>query len=418
MATGSVDGPVGRALWERADQVLPGGGIYMTRSADFAGRGVVPGFIESADGCHVTDVDGRRYIDFVCANGPNLLGYLHPEVEAAARDQAHRCTSATLFPPSLVEVVEALLERRKGFAWGVVAKNGSDVVTLAARVARQATGARKLITFEQAYHGSDAELSPLAPAGVPPDRHDDVVRVAWNDADRLASLVGEIGSEIAAILVNPLDQNPLQPTQRAHPEFISAIRQVREQTGCRLIIDDVRHGFRLHPQGSEVEMGLAPDLICLGKALGNGYSISAVLGVEEVRPAAREIMFTATAMFETPPMAAAMATLEIYDRDNVFATINRAGERLRDGFHRAAKTTGHEIVYSGPATMPTFLFADDPRHRRLFAFAEKSAHLGAIFHPTVNWFISAAHTDAAIDEAIEIAHEAMASLEETTDDTH
>lgn len=92
MIDNPIDGPKGRALWERADQVLPGGGIYLSRSADLAGRGVIPGFMASAKGCRVTDVDGRSYIDFLCANGPNLLGYLQPEVEEAALSQTKPAT--------------------------------------------------------------------------------------------------------------------------------------------------------------------------------------------------------------------------------------------------------------------------------------------------------------------------------------
>ena len=89
-----VDGPQGRLLWSRADRVLPGGQMYLSRSAEMVGRrGVLPGFIGSASGCRVTDVDGRSYVDFMGANGPNLLGYLHPEVEAAAQQQARTATS-------------------------------------------------------------------------------------------------------------------------------------------------------------------------------------------------------------------------------------------------------------------------------------------------------------------------------------
>ena len=131
-----MDRPNGRDLWSRADAVLPGGGAYFTRSADMAGRGVLPGFIAAAQGCTVTDVDGRSYVDWVCANGPNLLGYRHPEVEAAVADELTRALTASLLPPALVEVVERLVARFPPMAWGVVAKNGSEVVALAARVAR------------------------------------------------------------------------------------------------------------------------------------------------------------------------------------------------------------------------------------------------------------------------------------------
>ncbi|MDH4169962.1 MAG: hypothetical protein OEW42_10260 [Acidimicrobiia bacterium] len=148
-------------------------------------------------------------------------------------------------------------------------------------------------------------------------------------------------------------------------------------------------------------------IIALGKGLGNGYSISALLGSEELRTAARANLFTSTYMFETPPMRAAIATLTVYDRDGAFAALTSAGERLRDGLLEAAVATGHAINYSGPVAVPMMRFENDPGAIRQAAFARHAADLGAIFHPVLNWFLSAAHTDADIDEAIGIATEAF-----------
>ena len=96
-----ADGPIGQALWQRADKSLPGGLVYMSRSARFAGEGVMPGFISSAQGCRITDVDGREYIDFLCGNGPNLLGYRHPEVDEVAAAQAHRADLTSFYPETV-----------------------------------------------------------------------------------------------------------------------------------------------------------------------------------------------------------------------------------------------------------------------------------------------------------------------------
>jgi glutamate-1-semialdehyde 2,1-aminomutase len=408
----SIDGPEGRSLWARADRVLPGGMVYRSRSADMAGRGILPGFIASADGCRVTDVDGRGYIDFMGANGPNLLGYRHPEVEAAARDQASQATSASMFPPAMVDIVEALVDRYDDMAWGMVAKTGSETLSLAARIARQDTQRAHLIAFTAAYHGSDAELALIPPAGQLSDLTANVHRIAWNDADGLRELAARQGNDVAAMLLNPLDQRSRAPTVEASEAFVAAITEVQQQYGIRLVFDDVRHGFRLHPQGSERLLGVHPDLICLGKALGNGYSISAIVGREDLRQAASRIMFTSTYVFEAPPMCAALATLTVYERDDVFAHISRVGQRLKEGILAAAEKAGHRISMTGPVTMPTLLFEDDPEFTRLLSFASHSAHLGAIFHPAVNWNLSLAHQDADIDEAISIAEEAFRSTEQ------
>ena len=404
-----VDGARGQALWDRADKALPGGGIYLSRSADFAGRGVLPGFIAAAEGCRITDADGRRYIDFLGSNGPNILGYRHPEVEAAVRRQADVLTSASLFPPSLVEVVERILAKFTGFSWGLVSKNGSEVVSLGARVARQHTGRRGLITFARAYHGSEPELATSPQPGPLTELTSDVARVAWNDPQALIDLVKAHNSKFAAILLNPLDQNPRLPTAQASTDFVAAIEQVREQHGVLVVFDDVRHGFRLHPDGSHRLLGLEPDLSALGKALGNGHAISALVGRETVRRAARKIFYTSTYMFEAPPMAAAMAVLDIYDRDEVFSHITRMGERLRAGIALAASAQGHRISQTGPVTMPTLLFDGDQDGTRQRIFAREAAGRGAIFHPGLNWNLSAAHRATDIDEAIEIAAAAFAA---------
>ncbi|MBI2704359.1 MAG: aminotransferase class III-fold pyridoxal phosphate-dependent enzyme [Actinobacteria bacterium] len=407
MSDDTIDGARGQALWARADRVLPGGGVYLSRSADAAGRGTLPGFIVGAEGCRVTDADGRSYLDFLCANGPNLLGYCHPEIEDAARRQAALMTSASLFPEALVDVVEMLVDRFDGMDWGLVSKNGSEVVALGIRVARQARQRSLVIGFTKAYHGNDPELAFAPAPGVATERTRDVLRVPWNDASALLDLAQECGDRVAAIALNPVDQNAFEPTNSANPDFIAAIEQVRDAYGVLLLLDDVRHGFRMHPLGSHQVLGIKPDLLALGKALGNGYSISALLGTEDLRDAARANLYTSTYMFETPPMRAAIATVEVYDRDDALGTLTAAGTRLREGLLAAAEATGHAISYTGPVAAPMMRFVDDPGADRQRSFARHAADRGALFHPVLNWFLSAAHVDSDIDEAIAIAAEAF-----------
>lgn len=395
-----VDGPIGADLWNRADKALPGGGVYFTRSADMSGRGVLPGFIATNDGCRVTDVDGREYIDFLGANGPNILGYRHPEVEAAADDMRSRITTASLFPPSLVEVVERLLQIWSTMGWGLVAKSGSEVVTLGGRVARQHTQRPLVVAFEHSYHGNDPELANGPPPGPLAALTGDVNRVPWNGAQELLDCFEAHGNDIAGIILNPLDQRPLVRTTEPSAEFLAAIEQVRQKWGALVVLDDVRHGFRLHPSGSHRRLGIEPDLIALGKALGNGHSISALLGTEELRSAARKIMFTSTYMFEAPPMAAAIATLDVYERDDVYAHISAMGDRLSAGIAQAAADAGHRVEVSGPPTMPTLLFDNDPKSLRVRAFSRAAAGEGVIFHPFLNWNLSGAHTAPDIDASI------------------
>lgn len=405
----AVDGPEGLALWARAERVLPGGGVYLSRSGRFAGEGVLPGFVCDAMGCRVVDADGRKYIDFICANGPNLLGYGHPAVQEAFLKQAQKPASMNFFSPGMVELAERLVERHSGQDWAVLAKTGSEVVTLACRVARKATGRSLIVAFNQAYHGSDAELSPWPPPGVPSTRLDDIVRLPWNDAPALEEFCRDHSGEIAGVLFNALDQNSFQPTRFAEPAFVRAIIDAGQKTGAALILDDVRQGFRMDPRGSHRALGVDPDLLCLGKGLGNGYSVSALLGREALRAGARGIMFTSSLHFEQPPMQAAMATLDAYDREGAFDAMNRAGLRLREGLLAAASATGHVIQSSGPPSMPTVLFEDDPDHSRGIRFSREAARRGVLIHPGLNGFLCAAHDDESIDEALVAVEAALAA---------
>jgi glutamate-1-semialdehyde 2,1-aminomutase len=410
-----VDGPNGKTLWARADRALPGGGIYFSRSARFAGAGVQPGFIASADGCRVTDVDGRSYIDFLCGNGPILLGYQHPEVEDAFRRQAEIADSATYFPPALVEFAERLVDRTSGMSWAAGAKNGSDVVGLAMRVARAAKGRETIIAFDRAYHGFVPELA-LGPAGIPKAGQTHVIRVPWNNVEAFEQAVVEQTDDLAAILLNPVDQYPACDTETASSELIAAIHSARSRTGAAIILDDVRTGLRLHPFGSHLALGLEPDLLCLGKPIANGHAVSALIGTEALREGARKVGFTATFCFAAASLKASIATLDIYDREDGFEKICHAGERLRSGLQMAATKYSHRVRQTGPVSMPTLLFEDDPKLETGRRFSREAALRGALFHPNLNWFLNTAHDDAAIDEAIEIATEAF-RMTPTTDPT-
>ena len=406
--TNTIDGPKGRALWRRYDKVIPGGGVYSTRSARFAGEGVLPGFVADAEGAYITDVDGRKYIDFNCGNGPNLLGYRHPGVDQAAAEQAARVDLAAFFPEIMPLYAEALLAHFADFDWVVFGKNGSDTTNLALRVMRVSTGRPLVVLFEAAYHGYGPALA-RAPDPVPGAAPQQVVRVAWNDVDAIDRVAKTEGERIAGIMVNPLDQSPGQPTSHLDPEMVAALHRMREQTGALITLDDVRHGFRLHAQGSHRRFGLLPDLLCMGKALANGYSTSALVGVESLRDAVERIPITATFMFSAVAFAAGLETLRIYQQGSVLEQLQSAGSKLVEGILGAARAHGHDdLTLSGPVTMPTLLFEGSSGEERARIFARQAAALGAIFHPRLNWFLCLAHGEKEIDASIEIAEQALA----------
>ena len=399
-----VDGPIGQDLWRRADKVLPNRGIFLTRSARMAGYNVLPGFIASARGCRVTDVDGRHTSTSTAPTVPTL-GYLHPEVEAAAQRQGALGDMMPHFSPRMIELCERLLKWNDR-SRAIPVKRGSDATELALRIARGKTRRPRVLLFKRSYHGTNKELAVMQ-EGIP-DAWQHIVRVDWNDAAGLDAIPQDVGEQVAAVMINPIDQDAMRPCVLVAPEFAAAINRFRQRTGAYVILDDVRSGFRIHPKGSENAMGIEVDMTCLGKGLGNGYAVAAVLGREVLRAAAEQLLYSSTFLFSAVCFAAGTVTLDVYERDDAFARMVRSGDRLVAGLHAAARRHGQEINISGPVTTLTMLYENDPMCAKMERFSHEAAKLGALFHPRINWFMSAAHDDEAVDEAIDIADRAFA----------
>jgi glutamate-1-semialdehyde 2,1-aminomutase len=210
-------------------------------------------------------------------------------------------------------------------------------------------------------------------------------------------------------MICPIKHDAMHDIEFPSQEFLAAMQERIADERALLIIDDVRCGFRLNPMGgSHVNFGLAPDLVCFGKAIGNGQPISLLVGREEVRNTAKSTFFGATHFFAGAPMAAALATLATYDAEGAYEQIQSAGQMLRDGMTKAAQRAGVAIRYTGPPAMPNLLFEDDPAFRRGRRFSGLAARRGVIFHPCHNWFISAAHTPPDIEQAVAVAEECFA----------
>lgn len=405
-----VDGPIGQDLWKRADKVMPSFAMFISRSARYTGYNVWPGFIKEAKGARCTDVDGRHYIDLSSSNGPNLLGYRHPEVEAAALEQLAKGDVMPVFSPQMIEFCERYLRWTDGFDWALPVKRGSDATELAVRVARTATGSPHLLMFDHTYHGTAAEQSLLY-EGVPADGLAHTTRLRWNDVAALDDFKAKNGEPLGAIMLIPVDQPGGQHhTTPATKEFIDALHRLRTRTGAAIILDDVRNGFRMHPKGSHKAIGLVPDIICLGKSLGNGHAIAGILGTQRLRKGAERLLYTSTYLFGAVAMRAGVVTLDIYERDNAFAAIERAGKRLMAGFTTLAAQYGQKVSVSGPAGTPTLLFDNDPKAVLMERLCHEMTKRGVLLHPRAWQMLSSAHDDDIMDEILDALKKSFASM--------
>ena len=395
-----------KALRERAQQVIPGGmyGHMSTRLLPSAH----PQFFSRGRGCRIWDVDDNEYVDFMCAYGPNLLGYGDPGIEAAVDAQRALGDSLNGPGPVMVELAERFVEQISHAAWAIFCKNGTDATTMATVLARAHTGRRVILVAEGAYHGAAPWCVPaLRRKGTLAEDRAWIIPYRYNDAQSLSDACRRHAGDIAAVFATPFRHEVFSDQFEPDPEYAPTARRLCDETGALLVIDEVRAGFRLARDCSWTLLGVQPDLSCWGKAFANGQPISAVLGSEAVRQAATEIFVTGSFWFAAVPMAAGIATLARVRDSDYLERIVAAGQRLRTGLDARAAAHGFSLRQTGPAQMPQIFFEDDPDHRVGYAWTAEALRHGAYFHPYHNMFLSAAHADADIDAALAAADAAF-----------
>ncbi|MEM0965619.1 MAG: aminotransferase class III-fold pyridoxal phosphate-dependent enzyme [Verrucomicrobiota bacterium] len=400
-----------RSLFERAVRVVPGG-VYGHTSPAAGLPGVFPYFAESAEGCRFTDVDGNVYLDFMCGFGPIVLGYHHPEVEEAASEAKSKGNLYNQPSRGFVELAELLVDRVDFADWAVFGKNGSDVTTWALQVAREATGRKKILMLKGAYHGVDAWCAPGFGGIIEEDRQH-IHRFTWNDLGSFRGMLNAFSGQVAAIFVTPYHHPSFAPSEMPEDGFLLEVQKECNRQGVVLVLDDIRTGFRLHTGGSHQRFGFQPDIACYCKALGNGFPISAAVGRDSLKSAAAKVFLTGSYWNNADAMAAARTCLMVIERDDIPEKIERVGDRLCRGLSDAASRFGYSLRCTGPRAAPYPFFEDDRDLRKIQDFCTRAVRKGAFFHPHHNWFLSAAHDDESVDEAISIASECLEEMVES-----
>ena len=397
-----------QSLFRRAAAVIPGG-IYGHTTPAATIPGSVPYFAASGSGCRYTDVDGNTFIDFMGGYGPMILGYHHPEVEAAAT-AARQLGAAVNHPTSLlVELAEKLTQRIDFADWSVFAKNGADLTNWSLMVAREVTQRPKILKIRGAYHGTAAWCTPGHGGLIPSDRAD-ILEFPFNDIPALEALFNFHRNQVAGLILTPFHHPAFADSVLPTPEFVAACNRLCRDHGALQILDDVRCGFRLSADGSHSVFGYTPDLAVYCKALANGHPLSACVGRTPHKAAASRVFLTGSYWGDPAPMAAALATLDIIARDNIPARLTALGERFVTGFLALGEKHHTPLVASGPPAMPYVRVADDPSFLRTQALCAAAIAQGVFLHPHHNWFISAAMTEADIADALARLDRALASL--------
>jgi glutamate-1-semialdehyde 2,1-aminomutase len=412
----------GQALWNKAKTIIPGGGQLLSKHAERFLPGLWPAYYSKAKGCEVWDLDGKRYYDFAQMGvGSCALGYADPDVDAAVIGAIQNGSMCTLNCPEEVTLAEKLIELH---AWADMvrfARTGGEACAIAVRIARAATGKSKVAFC--GYHGwhdwylaanlgntanLDGQLLPgLDPAGVPRELKDTALPFGYNRLDELENLVRLYPDEIGVIIMEPLRGSAPKKG------FLESVRKIATGIGAVLIFDEVTSGFRMNLGGVHKNLGVNPDVAVFGKALGNGFPISAVIGKRDVMDAAQKSFISSTFWTERIGFAAALATLDKMEAHDVPEHLIRYGERINEGWKYLADKHGLAIAISGipPLTHLSFNAPDPVAVQTLYTqeMLEKGYLLGAAVYTTY------AYSDAVIDRFISDSDSVFVTIKQALD---
>ncbi|HOO22880.1 MAG TPA: aminotransferase class III-fold pyridoxal phosphate-dependent enzyme [Clostridia bacterium] len=395
-------------LFKRALKVVPAGIYGHLGPAEGCAIPITafPMFSDRAEGAYFWDVDGNRFIDYMCAYGPNILGYNDPDVDAAALAQLKKGNCVTCPSELLIEFAETMVDTVAMADWAFFAKNGGDVVQFATLVAKAKTNRKKLVLVKGFYHGVDPWCQHIGSSGIVKE---DVVNnfyIDWNVPEQFEQLVKDHPGEIAAFVSTPYCHPAMADSVLPAPGYWQKIRKICDDNGIVLIVDDVRCGFRLNLKGSDYHYGIKADLECFCKAIANGYNVSALCGTEEMRGAAEDIMYTGSYWLSSVPFAAGIAAIKKMKEFDVANVINEKGRKLTNGLVDVAKSNGFKLVISGEPSMWFMRLDDDPSTIMHQEWVAECVKRGVFFTNHHNLFINAALTDDDIKYTWDVADEA------------
>lgn len=352
----------GQELYKKAKSIIPGGTMLLSKRPEMFLPEGWPSYFDKSKGCHVWDLDGKQYLDmYIMGIGTNSLGYGHPVVDEAVMKTIKKGNMSTFNCPEEVALAERLVELHP---WGDMvrfARSGGEANAMAIRIARAASGKDKVaICGYHGWHdwylsanigsddGLDGHLLPgLDPAGVPRDLKGSVIPFNYNDLEQITDIVQN----------NPdLGVIKMEVSRNMGPEegYLEAIRKLCDDHNLVLIFDECTSGFRETFGGLHKKYGVVPDMCMFGKAMGNGYAITAVLGKRSVMEATQKTFISSTFWTERIGPTAALATLDVMEELQSWEVISTQGEKVKRGWEEIAVSTGVPIFISGLSALATF----------------------------------------------------------------
>jgi glutamate-1-semialdehyde 2,1-aminomutase len=419
-------------LFERAQQHIPGGVNSPVRA--FRAVGGTPVFFSRGAGSRAWDADDKEYIDYVGSWGPLIAGHAHPDVLKAVQEAAARGLSFGAPTETEIEMAELLCKLVPSMQQVRLVSSGTEATMSAIRLARGFTGRNKIIKFEGCYHGHADFLLVKAgsgaltfgnpsSAGVPAEVAAQTVVLDYNDVPGLEKAFTEIGNEIAALIVEPVagNMNLIAPK----PEFLKAMRELCTKHGAVLIFDEVMTGFRVGLGSAQGRYGITPDLTTLGKVIGGGMPVGAFGGQKEIMQKIAPLgpVYQAGTLSGNPvAVAAGLATLKLVQAPGFYDRLSTMTQRVIDGLALAAKEHGIAFSAQHVGGMFGLYFSDAPPQSYAEAMQCDKDTFNRFFHAMLDegiylapsafeaGFVSAAHSEADIDQTIAAARKVFAAL--------
>ena len=419
-------------LFNRASVKIPGAVNSPVRA--WKAVGANPIFIESGRGATLIDADGNRFLDYVCSYGPAILGHAHPRVTQAIAEQAQLGLGFGAPTRLEVELAELISSAIKCAQKVRLVSSGTEAGLTALRIARAATGRPNIIKFDGCYHGhSDSMLVRAGSggmtlgqpdsAGVPSALAAMTLVARYNAIETVEGLFRAAPDKIAAVIVEPVAAN--MGVVNPDPGSLKALAEIAHHNGALLICDEVISGFRLCFGSVAESMGIAPDLIMLGKIIGGGMPVGAVAGPAKIMDLLAPIgpVYQAGTLSGNPiSVRAGLETLSILKETNPYAALDDAGARLEAGLRDAVKKNGESGCVNRAGSLLTMFIGPERVRDADEARACDSGKFAKFFHGMLDrginippsqfeaMFISMAHTNADIDRTIAAAHESLCNL--------
>lgn len=393
----------GTKLWEKAKTLIPGGNMLLSKRSEMFLPEQWPAYFSKSKGCQVWDLDGNEYTDMsIMGIGTNILGYGHPEVDEAVKKTIDAGNMSTLNCPEEVYLAEKLIELHPWADMARFARSGGEANAIAIRIARAASG-KDGVAF-CGYHGwhdwylsanlGDEQnlaghlLPGLEPNGVPQNLRGTVFPFEYNNYEQLEKLVNS--KDIGVI--------KMEVVRNKGPEdnFLQKVRKLATDNNIVLIFDECTSGFRQTFGGLHKEYGVEPDMAMFGKALGNGYAITATIGRRAVMEAAQSTFISSTFWTERIGPTAALKTLEVMERVESWKTITQTGLKIRELWQQLADKHGLSIEHWGLPALTGFSVKSENNLAYKTLITQEMLKKGYLAGNSI--YVSIEHTEDKLDE--------------------